>query len=74
MLPWIAYMFFIILLFFFFLCKVHFSFFIDLWISQLIKISSSFFVIFSKGGPLNFAFVVKFYEPVPARIKTDYTR
>ncbi|XP_029194495.2 protein 4.1-like isoform X1 [Acropora millepora] len=27
-----------------------------------------------KGGPPNFAFVVKFYEPLPGRIKTDYTR
>jgi len=27
-----------------------------------------------KGAQPNFALVVKFYEPVPSHIKTDYTR
>lgn len=27
-----------------------------------------------EGAQPNFAFVVKFYEPVPSHIKTDYTR
>lgn len=32
------------------------------------------FLLAFKGAQPNFAFVVKFYEPVPSHIKTDYTR